>query len=160
MNGNYWQRVEERVITNDNNWQRVRANDSEWLFRLKFFFFPAKRCWFEYLKTERLFLLTKLEVTGNSSSRCIQNHLLDLPHACLCIKDPRVLYKRYTQMTTQHCEMRDTSAVYVLFFSFFLFYSFLFKFVDKLYLGSFRLQTLVWNFRNQVFHIWKNTCKR
>ena len=46
-------------------------------------------------------------------------------------------------MTTDHCEMRDTSAVYVVFFSVFRFFSFLFKFVDKLYLGNFRLQTLV-----------------
>ena len=84
----------------------MTANDSEWSFRLKFFFCKQSSVGMIILKTKRSFLITP-EVNANISSTCIQNLCkfihslsLDVPFAYLCINDPRELRKRYPQLTT------------------------------------------------------------
>ena len=84
----------------------MTVNDTEWSFRLKFFFYQQSGVVMIILKVIWSFLITP-EVNANISRRCIQNLCkfiqslsLDVPLTYLCINDPRELRKRYPQLTT------------------------------------------------------------
>ena len=111
--------VTTRATTPDNAWQQVTTNYNEWTLQLNFSFFKNEKVICYYTRCELLqpvVVEDLFKIHINLSTGC-HSLWLHVQLTCLRISDPTELYRKYTQLTTEHCnEMWSiTSAVHVHF---------------------------------------------